>query len=106
HHGVVTVATEAVHHVGAHPAEPDKADLHGAVPSVGASPQRAAVIALTAPVRLASTASRSPAMCTRTTRRPCVRSDCRSPAACARLRIEKVYGAPGIVTSVPSSAVI
>ena len=26
---VVTVATEPVHHVGAHPAEPDKADLHG-----------------------------------------------------------------------------
>ena len=28
-HRVVTVATEPVHHVGAHPAEPDKADLHG-----------------------------------------------------------------------------
>src|ERR1019366_1384900 len=29
HHGVIAVAAEPVHHVGAHPAKPHKADLHG-----------------------------------------------------------------------------
>src|SRR5256885_7819720 len=87
---VMAALEKAQHHVAAHAAEADHPHLH-----YFTAPRTAATSAFhPTPGSLPSV--------TRTTGRRREGTDCRSPSDCGCLRIEKLYGWPGIGTSLPS----
>src|SRR6266699_3425617 len=97
-----------MHHVAAHPAEPNEADLHCQLILLESEVAAAGVPAFLVPA-IAAVSSRRAATRSALWRRtgsagrPSPRSVSRSPSACAFLSVVNVYGAPGMLTSSAAS---